>query len=134
MSIWTMIKLGVALIALLTVGGYAGSYIWEYHHRGKVIEKLEKENADFKEKDRIREEGRKVITSTAKKQATIKEKVPYVEKEIDEMVPTGDHARALRDLAPYRLPNSPGQQNPADGRGSSNRPAPGHPGLPGPNR
>lgn len=133
MGTWTMIKLGAALIALLVVGGYAGSYIWEYHHRGTVIEEQKLAIADYKEKDRIRGVGQKAITSTAKKQTVIKSKVPYVEKEIDEMVPSGDRARALRDLEPYRLPNPAGQPNPANGGGSGNRPAPGKSGLPGPN-
>jgi hypothetical protein len=134
MGTWTMIKLVAALVAILVVGGTAGGYIWNYHHRGEVIEEQKIQIADFKEKDRIRGEGQKVITSTAKKQAAIKERVPYVEKEIDEMVPSGDRARALRDLDPYRLPNRAGQPNPPDGRGSGNRPAPGRPGLPGSNR
>ena len=125
MSTWTMIKLGAALIALLGIGGTIGSYVWEYQHRGTVVEEQKKEIADFKEKDRIRGEGQKAITSTAKKQAPIKKQVIYVEKEIDEMVPSGDHARAIRDLDPFRLPKPAGQPNPANGRGSGNRPVPG---------
>jgi len=133
MGTWTMIKLIGALTAMLIVGGTVGGYIWNYHHRGEVIEEQKKEIADFKEKDRIREEGRKAITSTVKKQAAIKEKVPYVEKDIDAMVPSGDRARALKLLEPYRLPNPPSQPNPSNGRGSGNRLAPGRPAVPGPN-
>ena len=133
MGTWTIIKLVAALVAMLAIGGTAGGYIWNYHHRGEVIEEQKKEIADFKEKDRIRGEGQKAITSTAKKQAPIKKQVIYVEKEIDEMVPSGDHARAIRDLDPFRLPKPAGQPNPANGRRSGNRPAPGRPGLPGPN-
>jgi hypothetical protein len=134
MPTWTMIKLVAALVALLAVGGTVGGYVWNYRHRGEVIEEQKKVIADYKEKDRIREVGRQVITSTTKKQAVIKERVPYVEKEIDAMVTSGDTARALKLLDPYRLPNNPVKPNPPNGRGSGNRPAPGGSALPRPNR
>jgi hypothetical protein len=134
MPSWTMIKLVAALVAMLVVGGTIGGYVWNYRHRGEVIEEQKKVIADYKEQARIREVGRKVTTSTLKKQAAIKEKVPYADQAIDAMVPSGDAARALNLLDKYRLPNNPSKPDPPDGGRSGNRPAPGRQALPGPNR
>jgi hypothetical protein len=134
MGTWTMIKLIAALVVMFVVGGTVGGYIWNYQHRGKVIEEQKREIAEFKEKDRIRGEGKKVIASTLKKQAAIDAGVSYVDKSIDEMVPSGDRARALKLLDPYRVRRDANHADPSDGGGSGNRPAPGRPAPPGLNR
>lgn len=115
MGTWTMIKLIAALVILLGVGGTVGTYVWEYHHRGHVIEEQKKAIADYKEQTRIRGEGKKVVGTITKKQAVIKGKVPYVDKEIDEMVPSGDRTRALKLLDPYRLRPDADKSRPSDG-------------------
>lgn len=132
MGAWTMFKLIAALVIMLTVGGTVGGYVWEYRHRGNVIEEQKLVIADYKEKERIRAEGAKAISKTLQKQAVIKGKVPYVEKEVDEMVPSGDATRALKLLDPYRLRPDANKPNPPDGGGGGNRPAPGRPASPGP--
>ena len=118
MMIFTYAKIAGALV----IAAVIGFYVWNYHHRGVLLEQQKIEIANLNlEKDVLVKEKKALEEFTAKK-TVIKGKVVYVERQVDETVASGDVARVL-DMF-HKLQSNKIQPPPDGGTGSS-KPKPG---------
>lgn len=119
MGYLTMIKYGAVLLVLLVIGGTVGSYVWEYHHRGVVIEQQKTEIANLKVEKEILVKKQQAYDSFMAKKPVIQKRVTnekaQIDKEVDTVDDAGlralyDHYKLLPDPKVRLAPNGPGSR------------------------
>jgi hypothetical protein len=119
MGTLTMIKYGIVGFILLAIAGTGGYYVWEYHHRGKVIEQQKIEIANLKVQNEVLAKKQATFDDfTTKKKPVIQRRVQNEKTQVDQTVQTVDDAglRALYDH--YKLLPDPKVRLAPDGPGS----------------
>jgi hypothetical protein len=91
MMIFTYIKIAGALL----IAGTLAFFIWNYQHRGAIIEKQKIQIANLELEKEVLVKKEKALEEFTKQKVVIKGKVVYVERQIDQTVDSGDVARVL---------------------------------------
>ncbi|MHB8071522.1 MAG: hypothetical protein ACYDHF_06185 [Candidatus Cryosericum sp.] len=111
---WTGVKLVIALVATLVVGGTIGGYILDYRHRGQIIEDQKVEIGNLKTEKRVLETTKKTEKRVTTQKLKINRQGEKDEKAIDEALNSRNAARVLNLWKPYELqPQSPEGLHPA---------------------
>ena len=101
MMIFTYAKIAGALV----IAAVIGFYVWNYHHRGAVIDQLKVENANLVlEKDVLVKENKALQEFTAQK-TVIQRRIIYVQKDVDQAIDSGDVARVIDMFHKLRGPD-----------------------------
>ena len=124
MMIFTYVKIAGALV----IAAVIGFYVWNYHHlQAKVAaQQIEIANLNL-EKDVLAKENKALQEFTAQK-TVIQRRVVYVQKDVDQVIDSGDVARVIDMFHKLRGPDQ--IQPPPDGGTGSSKPKPGR--APGP--
>ena len=113
-GLFTYIKIALAVVVL----GVLGFFVWNYHHRGAVIEQQKIQIANLElEKDVLVKKGRAEAEFAARK-TTVRRQVAQNEKVIDDTLASGDIERIIHLWDPYRLRDHQIYPPPVGGTGS----------------
>lgn len=120
MMIFTYLKIA----GVLAIAAVIGFYVWNYHHRGAVIEALKIEKGNLEVQKNVSAEVKNTETKVVTRTVYINRGEIASEKAIDETLNSRDVERIINLWNPYELHPDAGLHPAPNGRGGSSGPAP----------